>query len=215
MPVNVRVTNLENGKSLVVRVNDRGPYVNGRIIDLSEHAADLLGYRMRGTARVRVTFLSRADGPGGGAPPPADETPVEFAAAVAAAPTSVVVAQPLAPIVGVPSAPPVTVSPLPQPVAVVPAGATQQEVPTGQVSQVPVPATTSIYVQAGAFSSMANAKRVADRLKSLGAKISTVTRDGKPLYRVRIGPVQDVDKADKALSDVHGLGHDDVKIVVD
>ena len=62
---------------------------------------------------------------------------------------------------------------------------------------------------------MANAKRVADRLKSLGAKISTVTRDGKPLYRVRIGPVQDVDKADKALSDVHGLGHDDVKIVVD
>ncbi len=48
MPVNVRVTNLENGRSIVVRVNDRGPYVNGRIIDLSEHAADLLGFREAG-----------------------------------------------------------------------------------------------------------------------------------------------------------------------
>src|SRR5580692_13063327 len=40
MPVNVRVTNLENGKSLIVRVNDRGPFARGRIIDLSAHAAD-------------------------------------------------------------------------------------------------------------------------------------------------------------------------------
>ena len=44
MPVNVRVTNLDNGKSMVVRVNDRGPYAKGRIIDLSRHAAELLGF---------------------------------------------------------------------------------------------------------------------------------------------------------------------------
>ena len=63
LPVNVRVTNLDNGKSLVVRVNDRGPFAKGRIIDLSERAAELLGYKEKGTARVRVTFVGRADRP--------------------------------------------------------------------------------------------------------------------------------------------------------
>src|SRR4051812_2175958 len=70
LPVNVRVTNLDNGKSLVVRVNDRGPFKKGRLIDLSEHAADLLGYKGTGTARVRVTFLGTAPlDPGGLVPP--------------------------------------------------------------------------------------------------------------------------------------------------
>src|SRR5579862_8351078 len=51
MPVNVRVTNLDNGKSLIVRINDRGPYAKGRIIDLSARAATLLGVVAAGTAR--------------------------------------------------------------------------------------------------------------------------------------------------------------------
>jgi rare lipoprotein A len=49
-----RVTNLENGKSVKVRINDRGPYVGGRIIDLSEKAARRLGMKEQGLARVRV-----------------------------------------------------------------------------------------------------------------------------------------------------------------
>src|SRR5580693_5017354 len=81
MPVNVRVTNLENGKSIVVRVNDRGPYARGRIIDLSRHAAELLDVVRSGTARVRVTYLGRADI--NGAPP---ETPPEIANALPAVP---------------------------------------------------------------------------------------------------------------------------------
>ncbi|MEI9930469.1 MAG: septal ring lytic transglycosylase RlpA family protein [Rhizomicrobium sp.] len=48
MPVNVRVTNLDNGKSVIVRVNDRGPYAKGRIIDVSEQAAKLLGFYNQG-----------------------------------------------------------------------------------------------------------------------------------------------------------------------
>ena len=88
MPVNVRVTNLENGRSLVVRLNDRGPYVNGRILDLSEHAADLLGFRTNGLARVRVTYIGRADLNGPGLASPADETPPEIASAVPAAPVT-------------------------------------------------------------------------------------------------------------------------------
>ena len=214
MPVNVRVTNLENGKSLVVRVNDRGPYVNGRVIDLSERAADLLGYRLKGTARVRVTYLGRADAKGGGLPPPA-ETPPEIATAVAAAPSAIVDAVQLNPVAGVAAAAPTVVQPLPQPVAPAFTPPAPEQANVGEVTQVPVPAVTSIYVQAGAYSSMDNARRVAEKLKALGAKVSTVTKDGRPLYRVRIGPIQDVDQADQALSNVHNLGHNDVNIVVE
>ncbi|WP_431323180.1 septal ring lytic transglycosylase RlpA family protein [Rhizobium sp. YTU87027] len=64
LPSYVRVTNLENGSSLVVRVNDRGPYHKGRIIDVSSKAADLLDLKHRGTAHVRVQYVGRAR-PGG------------------------------------------------------------------------------------------------------------------------------------------------------
>ncbi len=54
LPFHVRVKNLENGRSILVRVNDRGPFVEGRIIDLSAGAARKLGFYKQGTARVRV-----------------------------------------------------------------------------------------------------------------------------------------------------------------
>ena len=57
MPSAVRVTNLENGRSISVRINDRGPFVAGRIIDLSTKGAELLGFREQGVARVRVQAL--------------------------------------------------------------------------------------------------------------------------------------------------------------
>jgi len=57
MPSFVRVTNLENGKSLVVRVNDRGPFKSGRVIDLSKKAASLLGYIDKGTAKVKLEVM--------------------------------------------------------------------------------------------------------------------------------------------------------------
>ena len=60
MPSMVEVTNLENGKKLVVRVNDRGPFVGGRLIDLSHAAARELGYEREGTAKVRVRYLGPA-----------------------------------------------------------------------------------------------------------------------------------------------------------
>lgn len=58
LPSNVRVTNLENGRSMIVRVNDRGPFVPGRIIDLSEGAAKKLGFFRRGTAKVLVETVN-------------------------------------------------------------------------------------------------------------------------------------------------------------
>ena len=58
MPSAVRVTNLENGRSLVVRVNDRGPFARSRIIDLSRRSAQLLGFKQKGTAKVRVEVMA-------------------------------------------------------------------------------------------------------------------------------------------------------------
>jgi rare lipoprotein A len=60
MPCYVRVTNLANERSLIVRVNDRGPYAANREIDLSGKAAELLGFRGNGLARVRVEYVGRA-----------------------------------------------------------------------------------------------------------------------------------------------------------
>lgn len=59
MPSMVRVTNLDNGKSVIVRVNDRGPFAHGRIIDLSRAAASKLDMLRTGTAQVRVEYLPR------------------------------------------------------------------------------------------------------------------------------------------------------------
>jgi rare lipoprotein A len=72
LPTWVRVTNLENGKSVVVRLNDRGPFAKGRIIDLSRAAAEQLDMIRAGTARVEVVSLAgTAPAPAAPAPPPA------------------------------------------------------------------------------------------------------------------------------------------------
>ena len=60
LPSYARVTNLQNGRSLIVRVNDRGPYAANRIIDVSKRAAQLLGFIDRGTTRVRVEYVGPA-----------------------------------------------------------------------------------------------------------------------------------------------------------
>ena len=60
LPSYVRVTNLSNGRSLIVRVNDRGPYAHNRLIDVSKRAAFLLGFAMGGTAWVRVEYVGAA-----------------------------------------------------------------------------------------------------------------------------------------------------------
>src|SRR5712672_1579221 len=60
IPSYARVTNLSNGKSLIVRVNDRGPYHGNRLIDVSNKAAELLEFKSNGVARVRVEYVARA-----------------------------------------------------------------------------------------------------------------------------------------------------------
>jgi len=64
LPLNtvVRVTNLDNSKSLIIRINDRGPYIDGRILDCSYGAAKKLGFIQQGTAKVKVEVIEWGDG---------------------------------------------------------------------------------------------------------------------------------------------------------
>jgi len=62
LPSLVEVTNLANGRTLIVRLNDRGPFVSGRVIDLSKEAAAELGFLASGVTRVRVRYIGQADG---------------------------------------------------------------------------------------------------------------------------------------------------------
>jgi rare lipoprotein A len=211
MPVNVRVTNLDNGKSLIVRVNDRGPFTKGRIIDLSERAADLLGYKAQGTARVRVTFVSRADMPGANSPPTV--TPPEIASAVPAAPTDKVASSSLNPVPGASASPDVQVSSLPPPTTPTADSAVATQ-PTGVVTTIQVPVATHLYVQAGAFSSYQNALRLQARLGA-GLKVSSAVQHGQTIYRVRTGPFDELGDADRALARLSSLGSNDARIVVD
>ena len=213
LPANVRVTNLENGRSMVVRINDRGPFINGRILDLSEHAAELLGFKDKGTARVRVTLLGRADLYGPGLAPPSQETPPEVALAVMAAPSAQITTAELPPVMGAKVAQTAMAMNLPRPLPQdVPA--VKAETP-GQVTVVAVPRTTAIFVQAGSYASPTNAGQVAARLSAFGARVSTMLKDGKRLYRVRMGPFQSVEDADATMARVHALGQNEVEIVVD
>ncbi len=209
LPSLARVTNLDNGKSIVVRVNDRGPFSGARIIDMSQRAAQLLGFESQGTAKVRVQVLS-------------DESkaiadamrrygkPVDVAEAGTAAPVTPVSVTPLS----VTSVQTKTLEPLrttPE---------THREMmrtqPLPVVLQLPVTGKTRIFVQAGAFTVPENAERLQQSLTRYGsAAISTMVVNGTKFYRVRLGPVTDVARADALLSKVKQAGVTGARTVVD
>lgn len=213
MPTLVRVTNLENGRSVQLRVNDRGPFKPGRIIDVSSKAADLLGFKNNGIAKVRVQYLGRA---------PLDPrvNVVEFATPrgqeiAKAAPRTEVSSSALAPPPGTSSAPVGTTRPAAAP-AVTPAAIAAAAPPPAVVTVVPVPTHTDIYVQAGAFKSSTNARQLEARVGTLGrTSVAPATIDGEQFHRVRIGPFKKVEEADSLLSRLLGMGIKGAKIVID
>lgn len=146
LPAYVQVTNLKNGRSVVVRVNDRGPFKDGRIIDLSHTAASRLDMLRDGTAFVEVRALT----PGQNAnPPPA------------------------------------------------------------------APATSALFVQAGAFGNEANAARLLGQLRARGFDKSFVREDqvnGQRIFRVRVGPIPSVPEFDKAVAQLKALGLADARL---
>jgi rare lipoprotein A len=207
MPTVVRVTNLENGRSIEVRVNDRGPYARGRIIDMSRRAAQLLGYEGQGTAKVRVQIDvpasiqaaslagRRGTEPAVAAAPPPQAAPLKPVAAEALpAPPGVSVAANRPVLPPVPT-PPQNLPPQPgQPIA---------EAPLPEKVQVVPVKPTGIFIQAGAFSSVDRAVQLKTRLEKFGpVNVTTAKVSGVNMYRVRVGPISSVDQADTLLNQV-------------
>lgn len=195
MPSLVRVTNLANGRSLVLTVNDRGPFARGRIIDVSRRAAQLLGFFAVGTAKVRVQAV-RAE-PGEPLIIEAKEDPARHDTTIAAAEVP-----PAAP------AKATAVEPAPAP-AVVAAVAT---VPAGISGD----SGSAIYVQAGAFANADNAQRLAAELARFGtAQTMKANINDRLIYRVRLGPLATAEDADSLRSRMIAAGYQDARLVFD
>ena len=207
MPSLARVTNLDNGRSIVVRINDRGPYVSGRIIDLSQRSSQLLGFEKKGVAKVRVQVLadeSRAISEAMrtyGVDPSPEMVQKHV---VVEAPETVIIEGPEPVVEKVVLEP----SPTPKPTI-------ETVKPVAQYVQGPVTGANNIYVQAGAFTKKDNAFRLKSKLSSLGHVIITeATVRGTLFYRVRVGPLGTVVGADRMLDDVVQLGIQNARIVI-
>jgi rare lipoprotein A len=211
LPSMVRVTNLDNGRSIVVRVNDRGPFKNGRIIDLSTRSAQLLGFHKQGTAKVMVEILEPESRRLASIAQGRDESN----AAPEAAP--VVAVQQIALDQTVNGTPAVIPAPEPVPNEIQVSSRTPLSEPEldGLVTRRPVHAT-QIYVQAGAFLRRDNAVRLGARLSAFGPTSITESLKGpNRFYRVRLGPVDSVSDADRLLATLYQNGHRDARVVVD
>jgi rare lipoprotein A len=180
MPSIVRVTNLENDKSVILRVNDRGPFARNRIIDVSKLGAQKLGFERQGTARVRVELLQ-----------------AETRSAIAqmrGAPAHILVAD-------------TAVNPINRKVLV--ESTMPATVPVINPGQ-------SIYIQTGAFGLRENADKVVQQLQAIHSTVVSPTMiNDKPLYRVRVGPFESVDVADRYLAEVRASGYNDARVVID
>ncbi len=163
IPSYVRVTNVANGRSVVVRVNDRGPFIDSRLIDLSYTAAYKLGILGGGSGMVEVESIIPGQSPV--VPPP-----------VAAPAPPVAVAIETAPVTAIPLPPP---APVAAPIPVTPAVASTGAAPT-----------SGSYLQFGAFGVQANAESYLSRLQTqtdwLAGTLRIQQSDG--IYRVQAGP---------------------------
>lgn len=164
LPTWAEVRNLKNGKSVIVRINDRGPFVDNRLIDLSFAAARRLDMVEDGTSLVEVRAISFDEAPAaGGAAAPAES-----------------------------------------PAATSPA----DDEGSGN----------RVYVQVGAFGERANAERRFRALESGGIERAFVRRDERGelrLYRVRIGPITDVDHYDAVIAHLETLGISESHLVTE
>ena len=202
LPTYVRVTNLQNNRSIVVRVNDRGPFVGNRIIDLSYTAAAKLDMLRKGTAFVEVRAIDPTANPITAVTPITSALLTAPPASTAATPTPS--SEPASPASAANSAAPTsTAVPVSPPVP----------------ASVPAPASRSgLFVQAGAFADRTNAERLASRLR-LGSYGTVFVREsqssGRTFYRVRIGPVADVPAFDRTVKALESAGVSDAHLALD
>ena len=187
LPSIVKVTNLENGRSLVLRVNDRGPYAKNRIIDISKRGAQLLGFQTKGTAKVRVELMEKES--------------KELKAALTG--------QKIEPVMA--SAKKTTPIKKMEYAAVEPLRLDNPYNAAGGVT-----AEKSYFVQAGSFAKHDAAKDLSSKLSRFGkSKVAQADVDGSRYYRVRIGPFSFPEEAEVTLAKVKNYGIYNAKIVQD
>lgn len=169
LPSYVRVTHLDNGKSIIVRVNDRGPFHDNRIIDLSYAAAKKLDITAHGTGRVEITYID-----------PRQSQPRTRTAALNNKPV----------------------------------------IKTGSTKQVVTPKSKSpqrLYLQVGAFAQRTNAEQLRKRVTHMldSGKINTGYNIKNNLYRVRIGPLANIEEADRLADKLTQSGITRPRIILD
>ena len=188
LPSIARVTNMENGRQVVVRVNDRGPFSNSRVLDLSYAAAEALGFARQGTTQVRIDVL-----------PEESRKVAELARDGADVETQMAA---LGDIVRGLAAP-----------ATKAAG---DDAIIRAASYAPAVHDSNLYIQAGAFAQRDNAMRLSAALSRFGkTRIDTVSAGGRNLHRVRLGPLRDVAAADSTLSSLQRNGYSLAQIVIE
>lgn len=214
MPSLVRVTNLDNGRSVVVRVNDRGPFAHGRIIDVSAKAAELLGMVRTGTARVKLELLANESRTLAHHARNGKSTKGAEIAYNNTGSLSSKYAAPSGPVV----------SDMPSSEQDLLVAARQENIrghyhggnfyPNPTVEKSPV-SPTQIYVQAGSFSQLSNARRLSEKLGVIAnPNIETADYAGRTLYKVKLGPMSNVQEADNILRRVLASGQSDARIIV-
>lgn len=196
MPSVVRVTNVSNGNTVILRVNDRGPFAHNRIIDVSRAAAERLDMVRSGVANVRVEILAE-----------------ESKRVKEIAQNGGSVSEQVAAMRGAPLAPTVATAPPPPPPQTVVARPAPSP-PITTVAAGPAPAAPGYFVQAGAFSTADGAERVRASLARFGdSAISQTTFGPTSLYRVRLGPFANADAAQSAMGRVQQAGYRDARVV--
>lgn len=193
IPSLVQVTNLENGREIIVRVNDRGPFVGERLIDLSHGAATVLGFEQAGHAQVHVRYL-------GPAPRRLNSDATPAPASSRAQPTS------LPPQGFAEEGPTSLLPPTPEHADSDLDGALVED---PRVPHAPTPGGEGGYfVQVGAYSDPANAQRVRGEVEPAGPAAVDVRQTAiGALFRVRVGPWGSREEADAAQRTLASLGY--------
>lgn len=194
LPCVARVTNLDNGRQIEVRINDRGPFKKDRIIDLSKKSAQLLGVHLNGTARVRVEVVKdKSMQIAESAKKGIIENPIQYAEAEQAKPVEAIQSKPQPTQVA--STDPVANQ------------AAYTSTASKASSSAAASAPSGIYIHAGSFQQMDNAQKVTQLYKDFGKiNIETVTVNQKNFHRVLIGPFETTDRAQVVLSSIANAG---------
>ncbi|MGE0239826.1 MAG: septal ring lytic transglycosylase RlpA family protein [Parvibaculaceae bacterium] len=200
LPSYAKVSNLENGRSVVVRINDRGPFVGTRIIDMSRRSADVLGFKPQGMAKVRVQYIG---------PAPLNDQGQHLAAMNRELRNGTPLNRMMAAAEGRWSGGETQVA------AVEQGFGTYPTVQTNIASASAAYDTPDYFVQVGSFADPHNAERAREELANSGpVEVQELMGSQGPLYRVRIGPMKNEGQAQLALRQAVDRGHPDARLIM-